>query len=269
MIGFDDVDLAEIVGLTTIRQPLREGGALAADLLLRGDRARRRPSPSRSCRTLTRRRAAHDVIEPVLSADGLAVRVGAAGRAGRSGALPRAVRPRRADHLAAAAAASGRRSPARRCTRWRRGRACATTRGTLEAAGQDRARVPRRAAGVVRAAGWPDGGEFRYYGTADATAWFLVVLAASGERGLRGGGRARPRAGSRARSTPAAGCCATRRARSPAGSPSRAGATRSTPPPTPDGGGYVRADGTNPAPPLADADTQAVAVRRAAGASGG
>ena len=33
--------MAEIVGLTTIRQPLREGGALAADLLLaaieRGD----------------------------------------------------------------------------------------------------------------------------------------------------------------------------------------------------------------------------------------
>ena len=36
VIGFDDVDLAEIVGLTTIRQPLREGGSLAADLLLRG-----------------------------------------------------------------------------------------------------------------------------------------------------------------------------------------------------------------------------------------
>jgi DNA-binding LacI/PurR family transcriptional regulator len=34
VIGFDDVDLAEIVGLTTVRQPLREGGALAADLLL-------------------------------------------------------------------------------------------------------------------------------------------------------------------------------------------------------------------------------------------
>ena len=34
VIGFDDVDLAEIVGLTTIRQPLREGGALAADLLV-------------------------------------------------------------------------------------------------------------------------------------------------------------------------------------------------------------------------------------------
>jgi DNA-binding LacI/PurR family transcriptional regulator len=34
VIGFDDVDLAEIIGLTTIRQPLREGGAMAADLLL-------------------------------------------------------------------------------------------------------------------------------------------------------------------------------------------------------------------------------------------
>jgi DNA-binding LacI/PurR family transcriptional regulator len=34
VIGFDDIDLAEIVGLTTIRQPLRESGALATDLLL-------------------------------------------------------------------------------------------------------------------------------------------------------------------------------------------------------------------------------------------
>jgi DNA-binding LacI/PurR family transcriptional regulator len=34
VIGFDDIDMAEIVGLTTIRQPLREGGARATDLLL-------------------------------------------------------------------------------------------------------------------------------------------------------------------------------------------------------------------------------------------
>jgi DNA-binding LacI/PurR family transcriptional regulator len=34
VLGFDDVDLAEMVGLTTIRQPLREGGVRAADLLL-------------------------------------------------------------------------------------------------------------------------------------------------------------------------------------------------------------------------------------------
>ena len=34
VIGFDDIDMAEIVGLTTVHQPLHEGGALAADLLL-------------------------------------------------------------------------------------------------------------------------------------------------------------------------------------------------------------------------------------------
>lgn len=34
VIGFDDVDLAEIVGLTTIHQPLRESGELAAELLI-------------------------------------------------------------------------------------------------------------------------------------------------------------------------------------------------------------------------------------------
>lgn len=34
VIGFDDVDLAEVVGLTTIRQPLRESGERAADLLV-------------------------------------------------------------------------------------------------------------------------------------------------------------------------------------------------------------------------------------------
>jgi DNA-binding LacI/PurR family transcriptional regulator len=34
VIGFDDVDLAEIVGLTTIHQPLRESGERAADLLV-------------------------------------------------------------------------------------------------------------------------------------------------------------------------------------------------------------------------------------------
>ena len=63
VIGFDDVDLAEIVGLTTIRQPLREGGALAADLLLAAIERRRARRRSRSCQALTRGRAPHDVIE--------------------------------------------------------------------------------------------------------------------------------------------------------------------------------------------------------------
>jgi DNA-binding LacI/PurR family transcriptional regulator len=35
VIGFDDIDLAAAIGLTTVRQPLRESGRLGARLLLR------------------------------------------------------------------------------------------------------------------------------------------------------------------------------------------------------------------------------------------
>ena len=69
VIGFDDVDLAEIVGLTTIRQPLREGGALAADLLLAAIERGARPS-RRGAAGADGGRAPHDVIEAVLSAEG-------------------------------------------------------------------------------------------------------------------------------------------------------------------------------------------------------
>ena len=34
VIGFDDIELAEIVGLTTVRQPLRQSGRRGAELLL-------------------------------------------------------------------------------------------------------------------------------------------------------------------------------------------------------------------------------------------
>ena len=34
------------------------------------------------------------------------------------------------------------------------------------------------------ASGWPPEGPFAYYGTSDATSWFLVVLAALGDRAL-------------------------------------------------------------------------------------
>ncbi len=34
VIGFDDLDFAEYLGLTTIAQPLRESGRIATDLLL-------------------------------------------------------------------------------------------------------------------------------------------------------------------------------------------------------------------------------------------
>ncbi|HMJ95631.1 MAG TPA: hypothetical protein VK486_07250 [Thermoleophilaceae bacterium] len=104
---------------------------------------------------------------------------------------------------------------------------------------------------------------FRYYGSADATAWWLVVLAATADRGLaaelepawqaaagwleealdRGGGYVRHGAGA------------------PPGSLSQQG-WRDTIDPTGEaayGGGIVRPDGSAPQPPLADADTQAVA----------
>jgi LacI family transcriptional regulator len=35
VIGFDDIELAAAIGLTTVRQPLRESGRLGARLLLR------------------------------------------------------------------------------------------------------------------------------------------------------------------------------------------------------------------------------------------
>jgi len=34
VIGFDDIEVAAIVGLTTVRQPLRESGRRGAELLL-------------------------------------------------------------------------------------------------------------------------------------------------------------------------------------------------------------------------------------------
>jgi glycogen debranching enzyme len=109
------------------------------------------------------------------------------------------------------------------------------------------------------AAGWPDAGEFRYYGTADATAWFLVVLAASGDSGLEEAGRAA--ADWLARTLDAGGGLLRHSPGAFGGGLVQQG-WRDTIDAAADaaGGGYLRADGTNPEPPLADADTQAVAV---------
>lgn len=110
--------------------------------------------------------------------------------------------------------------------------------------------------------GWP-AGAFAYYGTADATSWFLVVLAALGDAALTaelapnwhaaagwlaaeldaGDGLVRHRQGSR-------------------GALSHQGWRDCIDPLTDgNGGGTVRVDGTAPRPPLADADTQAVTVK--------
>ena len=111
------------------------------------------------------------------------------------------------------------------------------------------------------ARGWPARGEFRYYGTADATSWFLVVLAAAGDaalaRELEGSWRA---AAAWLERTLEAGDGLVRHA--PGAFPG--GLTqqgwRDAIDPTEAGGGLLRADGTAPTPPLADADTQAVTV---------
>ena len=105
------------------------------------------------------------------------------------------------------------------------------------------------------AAGWPVAGPFAYYGTADATAGSSCsAQAVGGVRARRPRGRGLARRG---RWTRAAGWCATHQAVR-----ARQQGWRDTIDAAGDagGGGFLRADGTNPAPPLADVDTQAVAV---------
>ena len=104
--------------------------------------------------------------------------------------------------------------------------------GDRRGAGQDPARVPPRARPRTspRPAGRCATARSSYYGTADATSWFLIVLDALGDAALaaelepawRGGGRL-ARA---ARSTRGAATSATDRAAARAAWRSRAGATR-------------------------------------------
>jgi glycogen debranching enzyme len=113
------------------------------------------------------------------------------------------------------------------------------------------------------AAGWPDDGPFAYYGTADATSWFLVLAGTLGEP--VGGWEAA--AGWLAAELDAGGGLLRH-------SPGRFGLTQQGWRDTiggDHGSGIARPDGTLPAPPLADADTQAVtvaALRAAAKLSG-
>ncbi len=114
------------------------------------------------------------------------------------------------------------------------------------------------------AQGWPlrDGG-IRYYGTSDATSWFLVLLDATGDDALqselavarqaaagwlegalaRGGGLVR---------------CGPRLF--PGGLGQQGWRDSLDPATNEHGGGIVREDGSTPTPPLADADSQAAAL---------
>jgi len=150
-------------------------------------------------------------------------------------------------------------------------RALASSQGTVQDAATDEEpgkivhewwpRAPER----LSEAGWPvRDGQLRYYGSADSTSWFLVLLASLGDAALaaeleetwraaggwleaalrRGGGLIRhgPRRGS-------GGLVQQgwRDAEDPAD-------------PAYHGAGILGAGGAIPSPPLADADTQAVAV---------
>jgi glycogen debranching enzyme len=129
------------------------------------------------------------------------------------------------------------------------------------------------------AAGWPPDGPFAYYGTADATAWFVLVAAALARAGP-GVARAAP-----ARRDLVEAAVAAAREWLVDALDAGGGLVRHTPTAAlvqqgwrdtidaaadASGGGYLRTDGSNPEPPLADADTQAVvhAALRATGDPG-
>ncbi|MBE2316355.1 hypothetical protein DVA67_010235 [Solirubrobacter sp. CPCC 204708] len=105
------------------------------------------------------------------------------------------------------------------------------------------------------AAGWPPGGPFAYYGTADATSWFLVLCGALAECS----DAARAAAGWLAGAL-AAGGGLVRHVPGEFGLGQQGWRDTIDAAADDNGGGFLRADGTNPAPPLADIDTQAVTV---------
>jgi glycogen debranching enzyme len=113
--------------------------------------------------------------------------------------------------------------------------------------------------------GWPvrEGG-LLYYGSADATSWFLIVLAALGDGGL--GAELEPAwraaAGWLTRALDAGGGLVRYGPRGGTGGLAQQGWRDAIAPVEhhPEGAGIVRLDGTEPAPPLADADCQAAAV---------
>lgn len=113
-------------------------------------------------------------------------------------------------------------------------------------------------------AGWPvRNGGLLYYGTADATSWFLVVLAATGDRRLAAELEVawRAAAGWLERALDHGHGLVWHGPRTHPGGLTQQGWRDSHDPVAgPHGGGILRWDGTAPQPPLADADSQAAAV---------
>jgi glycogen debranching enzyme len=133
--------------------------------------------------------------------------------------------------------------------------------GTLEEPGKIGHEFRDAAPEGFVASGWKGEGEFRYYGTADATSWFLVVLAALGDEALArelddawraAGGwleRALERGGGFVRHAQGTWGALSQQGWRDAIDPAKQG----------QGSGILRPDGTQPATPLADVDSQAAA----------
>lgn len=111
--------------------------------------------------------------------------------------------------------------------------------------------------------GWPvRNGELRYYGSADGTSWFLVVLDALGDDALSEelSGAWRAAAQWLARALALGDGVVTHGPRRASGGLVQQGWRDTSDPRAAYGGGILDADGQMPEPPLADADTQAAAV---------
>jgi glycogen debranching enzyme len=111
--------------------------------------------------------------------------------------------------------------------------------------------------------GWPvSDAELRYYGSADGTAWFLIVLASLDDAALAAELEPawRGAAGWLERALERGDGLLTHGPRRAPGGLAQQGWRDAVDAARPDGPGILRPDGTVPAPPLADADTQAVAL---------
>ncbi len=122
-------------------------------------------------------------------------------------------------------------------------------------------RAPER----LRRAGWPvRDGELRYYGSADSTSWFLVLLASLGERALASELQSTWRAGAGwlERALDRGGGLLRHGPRRAPGGLAQQGWRDAEDPADPAhyGAGILDAAGEAPRPPLADAETQAVTV---------
>jgi glycogen debranching enzyme len=117
----------------------------------------------------------------------------------------------------------------------------------------------------LRRAAWPvRDGELRYYGSADSTSWFLVLLASLGDRSLAAELEAAWRAAGRwleKALSDGGGLVRYGPRRAPGGLVQQGWRDAEDPAdPSFHGAGILDAGGGTPPPPLADADTQAAAV---------